>query len=49
MQTEVKITISVITTIGYLSGAFKMHFDSSHFYKIHSSGQNSGTFKDFKV
>ena len=33
MQTEVKITISVITKIGYLSGALEVHYDSSHFYE----------------
>ena len=49
MQTEVKITISVFTKIGYLSGALEMHYDSLHFSKTHSSGQNSETFKDFKV
>ena len=30
----------VFTKIGYLSGALEMHYDSSHFYKTHSSAQN---------
>ena len=29
----------VFTKIGYLSGALEMHYDSSHFYKTHSSAQ----------